>query len=865
MRGASTTSKQSNEESRQPRLTDFHWLRTREEPKQQPPAQKSKPKAAAESLLEKLQGEWAVTKAIDGDGGDKLHEFDEERAKIVVEGKLLILRGEVKGRIFEMPMALELREAASPQKADFDTEPNGSDRPCVLPGIIECDGKQLRISACSECNAPEGKRPKFFVGGNNVWLFVARRDQKPPSQHSMDANSRKANIEKTKVRLLSEAIRDFNQRQKQDLVGETQPPLTDDEVIASIRAGLRPNDIPQSNPQDRKSLDELWIIANQGVMPDGWSFQSETEVRVIDRFTVRCWKVELNYDAGQRAFGHRVRFQPLSITWTPLSQKPRAKAAAGRIPVSDFIDKANVQVPAEIRSAFDSLFPDKPVAPREIFTAGAFLAGIALTVESDSWTQKIPEAAAEELKRILATDTVHSDSELEILFQYGQRDFTFYQFDARFEFPIPSSRYALHLNQYYLRSVLEAKTPDFEIAWGPPAGDGLQMGVRLEKSELAKIKGDVWRPRFHFRNQTGKTIAAFEHHIHYYDLDARTPTGKSWPTKVIGHAVLNTIPIFPVEVTGEMRVEKSGSPFVVTLGPEPEGEPADSTVKWDSPMSGEQLIIINAKPGETLRLRFQMAHPQSFDLPKLVSGELRLAIGQDGQSSASLERSILKKSLPEPIVSNAEPSPNSLADLALELVDWANRERGGGSAASTYSLELASGDELFKERSLAGRFTGSVDFASVPNQRNITFRARLFLPQLSPRGMDFTARNSIRMGILPEEIQKVAQGERFVRAYYLPDDAPDLRGDRLKPATLGKNTSQAEWLKGLEKLGQVIVVLELTRIDDASNKEETNAEAKVFPKPQPSNDNDMDRILSVRVRQYSRPSKFAWEAIMRSY
>jgi hypothetical protein len=48
-----------------------------------------------------------------------------------------------------------------------------------MPGIIEYVEVRLRICMSSECRAPESKRPKYFAGGMNVWLYEAERQALP--------------------------------------------------------------------------------------------------------------------------------------------------------------------------------------------------------------------------------------------------------------------------------------------------------------------------------------------------------------------------------------------------------------------------------------------------------------------------------------------------------------------------------------------------------------------------------------------------------------------------------------------------------------------------------------------------------------
>jgi hypothetical protein len=148
----------------------------------------------------------------------------------------------------------------------------------------------------------------------------------------------------------------------------------------------------------------------------------------------------------------------------------------------------------------------------------------------------------------------------------------------------------------------------------------------------------------------------------------------------------------------------------------------------------------------------------------------------------------------------------------IELI--AARREGRGQVAASYYLETRT-HRFFEKRSLTDGLT-IVEISDVPNHPDVVLKARLLLPGLSERGGEFVARNSFHMGLSEEELLGAVKGERIVKACYFPKDAPDSRGIRLKAASLKPGLAQRKWLSEIEELGDLIVVLEITRIAPAT-------------------------------------------------
>jgi hypothetical protein len=157
------------------------------------------------------------------------------------------------------------------------------------------------------------------------------------------------------------------------------------------------------------------------------------------------------------------------------------------------------------------------------------------------------------------------------------------------------------------------------------------------------------------------------------------------------------------------------------------------------------------------------------------------------------------------------PSPRASLQL-IELIA-ARRDRGIQVAASYY-LETWT-HRLFEKPGLTDGLT-IVEIADVPNHPDAVLKARLMLPGLSERGGEFVARNSFHLGLSEEELAGAVKGERIVKAYFFPKDAPDSRGAHLKSASLKPGLAQREWLSEIEEQGDLIVVLEITRLAPAA-------------------------------------------------
>ena len=97
--------------------------------------------------------------------------------------------------------------------------------------------------------------------------------------------------------LLSESVAHFNQPATGNLVANDQPPLTDDELIDSLRSLPEEEQHGQLTAND---VEQLRSIAEKRSLPAGWGFEVATKVKGVDGDRFR-WIIQLTSKRGDGA------------------------------------------------------------------------------------------------------------------------------------------------------------------------------------------------------------------------------------------------------------------------------------------------------------------------------------------------------------------------------------------------------------------------------------------------------------------------------------------------------------------------------------------------------------------------------------
>jgi len=105
---------------------------------------------------------------------------------------------------------------------------------------------------------------------------------------------------------LAEAVKGFNRRAQENATGKTQPPLTEDEVVAAIRAWDR---------EEEPATDEIYkayqAIADTRKLPAGATFEFITKWSVFNGHEFGVWWINLEITGPDTGYGFRVRHQML--------------------------------------------------------------------------------------------------------------------------------------------------------------------------------------------------------------------------------------------------------------------------------------------------------------------------------------------------------------------------------------------------------------------------------------------------------------------------------------------------------------------------------------------------------------------------
>src|SRR4051794_7511422 len=90
---------------------------------------------------------------------------------------------------------------------------------------------------------------------------------------------------------LAEAVKEFNRRAQEDATGKTQPPLTEDEVVAAIRAWDR-----EQEPATDEIYKAYQAIADTKNLPGGATFEFITKCLGLNNHEFDVWWINLEIE-----------------------------------------------------------------------------------------------------------------------------------------------------------------------------------------------------------------------------------------------------------------------------------------------------------------------------------------------------------------------------------------------------------------------------------------------------------------------------------------------------------------------------------------------------------------------------------------
>ncbi|MFM2219955.1 MAG: Serine/threonine-protein kinase PknB [Planctomycetota bacterium] len=442
------------------------------------------------------------------------------------------------------------------------------------------------------------------------------------------------------TRLVADVIKQFNELQKSDPVGSKQPLLTDDEVIAAVRAmssEIANVNVTQSN------YEVLRDAIERGQIPKEWTVESSNHFKLSDGRVGERWTVQLSLRRGESSPQNYV-FRSRYVKIEPEASGAIRPMPEGHVSIAEWLAKVN-----EPDLNIYAPLPDLPVTEQEIVAALADL------IDKDQSTEFAPQRKT--LQDIIETRSLPKEAEISVfrpkrlrgyVSRWSNREgFENENWRLRFEYPYMQGEKqivtAVHLGFRSINSRPVDHVADDEIHWGPAAKDGLQFGVAIEevtladKSDLASAGAIAYKPHFYFRNpsKTDSTSIQLSDMYQHYEIDARTATGEQLPSKRRQGSYRISRLIFPDTLNGESRIYKHASPFVVGTYAKTLFEDSLSLEPPDR-QSFESFpsVAVNSPLNTPLRIRISIPHPLFSDSARLLSGEIRLPPLQLTQTNA---------------------------------------------------------------------------------------------------------------------------------------------------------------------------------------------------------------------------------------
>ncbi len=404
-------------------------------------------------------------------------------------------------------------------------------------------------------------------------------------------------------RQLLDAVTEFNQQQQQNPIGKDQLPLTDDEVVASIRwAVMRDGQNEISNPYRQ----QLRHMVEQRQLPSQWVFKVVTEVEGTDGERFRVWSVRLVYTGtpGVPPYNHAIRDQllwqldaegqPIELG-TPESgdddadSKPLAAAIRG-------FNRAHRQL-----AGLDM----PPLTEQEVIAAIRYQ-----KLRRNEFDVTDGEFAR--MQQIADNRRLPTDAEISVLtgFQPGdgyRYDIWSVGFSMRKQVnTVPYPFTGFTIREHYVRS--QSLELD-KIAWGPVAENGLQAGVRFEPRQAQYSIGQKVTPYFYYRNTGDRKFD-----ISFPNMES----GKLVAVDNAGAAIPFDTDKNPKWIVGFMGFGEFG------FGSQHEirGRP----IILGDVERGDAEFAVRAQAGQTVRVRFLLSNYADRGGSQLQTGEIAFSM-----------------------------------------------------------------------------------------------------------------------------------------------------------------------------------------------------------------------------------------------
>lgn len=401
---------------------------------------------------------------------------------------------------------------------------------------LEKKAQSVRIAAGKYNIEIEGDSDSVQIDNGNITLSrggteVVRIVQKLRSSNSEESLADKSPHTSDSLRFgkqLRQAVERFNLEQQQTDLGKNQPPLTEDEVIASIQWSQDSID----NALSAEELDAFRNITKSGVLPNPFKLNVLTELLGADKERFKVWFIQLTLTRPDGTeFRHNIREQYLF----ELDELGRLKSWETDPPIPEGWRPLS----AAIKSFNDSHgrlggINMPPVTEYEVIAAIRFW-------KTQRAKLDVTDAEFKQLQEVANVRALPPGAELSIITHFEPGDGNKYliwslrlhlkKLESGAQFPMFGDVFRTHY-------VKVQRIDEGKIAWGPVAKDGIQAGVAFETPSGV----------FDLRPEAIRTLAVDA------SLGGTYPASNSNPKIALGTRIM---PTFYFRNTGDKHKEAS--------------------------------------------------------------------------------------------------------------------------------------------------------------------------------------------------------------------------------------------------------------------------------------------------------------------
>jgi serine/threonine protein kinase len=341
---------------------------------------------------------------------------------------------------------------------------------------------QIEIVGDTDVAQVENGNVTLSRGGTEVVRIVQHPAAQQPSAPKLTGPLGSAFDSATRVQsdeigfhklALSDAVGEFNREQQKNMLGKTQPPLTDDEVIASL-LWTQDSVFKSLSDEEQKKLKSIYT---ERVLPAPFRFTVLTELKGVEKERFQVWFIQLTLTRPDGTeFRHNIREQFIcernefgkELRFNGMDRK-RTPPKGWRL-LEDVVRSFN-----ESHSRLHGLTMP-PVTMEEISSAIRF------------WKTQRPkfdvtDVEFDQLQQVAIFGYIPPGAELSIIthFEPGDgRKYLIWSLRLHFKRLEAGAPYPMFGDVFRTHYVKVSTIDEGKIAWGPVANNGLQAGVLFE-------------------------------------------------------------------------------------------------------------------------------------------------------------------------------------------------------------------------------------------------------------------------------------------------------------------------------------------------------------------------------------------------